>query len=79
MEIAIFLGFLIILRLLVKNIRTYKIILGFILMLVSIPAGIFLEFGLDRTPYQGAGFLLVAVLFIGGLILTIRSIGSSKI
>ena len=36
MEIAILVGFLILLRFIIRNTRTYKIILGFILLLAAI-------------------------------------------
>lgn len=84
MEIAIFIGFLILLRFIIRNTRTYKIILGSILLLIAGPAGVFLELGVNgccgapSTGYKGIGYVLMAVLFVGGLTLLILTIKSDK-
>jgi hypothetical protein len=84
MEVAIFVGFLILLRFIIKNTKTYKIILAIILMLAAVPAGIFTEIGLNgccgapRTGFEGVGYALMAVLFITGLALLILTLKFSK-
>lgn len=84
MEIAIFVGFLILLRLIIRNPRTYKILLGMLLILIAVPAGIFTEIGVNgccgapSTGYKGVGFALMAVLFVAGLTLLIVAFKSSK-
>ncbi len=75
----ILIGFLIALKFIIKNTRTYKIIIGFVLMLVAIPTGIMIEIGVNgccgapSTGYEGIGFVLMAVLFFAGLVLAVMS------
>jgi hypothetical protein len=84
MEVAIFVGFLILLRFIIKNTKTYKIILAIILMLAAVPACIFTEIGVNgccgapSTGFEGMGYALMAVLFITGLALLILTLKFSK-
>ncbi len=84
METVVFVGFLLLLRFIIRNTRTYKIILGFILLIASIPAGIALEVGANgccgapSTGFDGIGYVLMAVLFIAGLALLVLTLRSSK-
>jgi hypothetical protein len=84
MEIAILVGFLIFLRLIIKNTRTYKFILGIVLMLVAVPAGIFAELGVNgccgapSTGFKGAGYILMAVLLVSGFIFLMTSFRTSR-
>lgn len=84
MEIAIFVGFLILLRFIIRSPRTYKIILATILILVAIPAGVFAEIGINgccgapSTGFEGIGYILMAILLIGGLVLLITTLKSKN-
>lgn len=84
MEIVIFVGFLILLRFIIRNTQTYKIILSIILLLAAVPTGIFLEVGVSGccgapgTGFEGIGYVLMAVLFIAGLTLLVITLKSKK-
>jgi predicted RND superfamily exporter protein len=84
MEIAVFIGFLVLLRFIVRNSRTYKILLGIILILISVPAGIFVELGLNgccgapSTGHEGFGFALGVILLIAGIALLVLAWKSTK-
>jgi hypothetical protein len=57
-----------------KRARLY--ILGIILLLGSIPAGIMTEVSINfsETRVWGIGYFLMAIMFIAGLVLTIKAI-----
>jgi hypothetical protein len=84
MEIAIFVGFLILLRFIIKNTKIYTMILGIILMLAAVPAGIFTELGLNGccgapdSNFKGIGYLLMVALFSFGLFLLVVAIRSLR-
>jgi hypothetical protein len=84
MEIVTILIFLVLLKFVIRNTRTYKIVLAIILMLAAVPAGIFLEIGANgccgapSTGHEGIGFVLMAALFVAGLALLSYTLMTSK-
>lgn len=84
MEIALLIGFLIALRLVIRNTNTYKIILGFVLLIVAIPAGVFLEMGVGGccgapdAGFKGVGYVLMGGLIVLGLVLILLTLRSQR-
>jgi hypothetical protein len=84
MEIAVFIGFLVLLRFIIRNTKVYNTVLAVILMLIAIPVGVFVEIGLNgccgapSTGKEGIGYVAAAVLFISGLILLVVTVSKKR-
>jgi hypothetical protein len=82
--IALFLILVVVPWFILNHQRAYKIWLGVVLMLGAFPLGVATEIGLNgccgapHSHISGIGYLLMAALFLGGLVLAISVIRSKR-
>ena len=83
-NIIVFILFLVFLRLIIRNIRTYRIIVACIFLVGALPLGILIEIsvnsccGAPTTGKEGVGFTLTGIMFVFGLILMINTLSKNK-